>query len=114
MERALPKDKNLLELFSRCKNKGLIHFTTIFGFPIFSPSSQMTLCFPLVDSHGEVQVCAQVFMCTHLYMHQKHVSAHEQRINVRLRERDFQEHIKQCEEIYILKAKMFLWYKCYP
>lgn len=33
MEGALPKDKNLLELFSGCKNKGLIYLAKAFGFP---------------------------------------------------------------------------------
>lgn len=66
MEVALPKGKNLQEPFSTYKNKGLNHLTTASGFLMFSHSSQIVLCFKLVDGYGNTQVCT----CTHMYTYQ--------------------------------------------
>lgn len=42
MEGGLPKGENLLEPFSKCNNKGLIHLTTASGFP--GAQSQLADC----------------------------------------------------------------------
>lgn len=85
MEGASPKGKNLREPFSRYKNKGLNCLTTASGFLMFSRSSQIVLCFKLLDGHGNTQVCTlhkhvHIPGSIHVHMSRKWMSDQENEI----------------------------------